>query len=244
MNSPKSFILVFAILLLAGCAHHPKEAAPDPHNASRAERRILVTFADRSINRAPLGDITSHYRKRGNYRSSTWSKRTAAGLAEAYGLKEITGWPITTLGVYCAVYEIPENQSVEQVMDRLSKDERVEVVQKMHLFRTLKEGYSDPYFNLQAGLRSMEITAAHRWATGHNVTVAVVDSGVDIHHPDLSGQVVQAQDFVVDTPSLGDGDIHGTAVAGIIAALADNGQGIVGIAPRRGRRGCLHVVSE
>jgi subtilisin family serine protease len=74
-----------------------------------------------------------------------------------------------------------------------------------------------------------QLAGRHRVATGRAVTVAVIDSGVDAHHPDLEGQVVAARDFV------GSGapppELHGTAVAGIIAARADNGLGIAGVAP-------------
>ena len=62
--------------------------------------------------------------------------------------------------------------------------------------------------------------------------VAVVDTGVDFDHPDLRGRVVKAQNFV---DRVGDRnfttDVHGTAVAGLIAATAGNGVGIVGVAP-------------
>jgi subtilisin family serine protease len=69
----------------------------------------------------------------------------------------------------------------------------------------------------------------HEISTGRNVRVAVVDSRVDEHHPDLEGQLALKENFVD-----GRGDLpedHGTAVAGIIAARADNGAGIVGVAP-------------
>ncbi len=60
----------------------------------------------------------------------------------------------------------------------------------------------------------------------------MVDTGVDFDHPDLRGRVVKAQNFV---DQVGDRnfttDVHGTAVAGLIAATAGNGVGIVGVAP-------------
>jgi subtilisin family serine protease len=64
------------------------------------------------------------------------------------------------------------------------------------------------------------------------VRVAVIDSGVDVDHPDLAGRVAGRSDFVGrrDAASVR-GDRHGTAVAGVIAAVAHNNLGIVGIAP-------------
>jgi subtilisin family serine protease len=61
------------------------------------------------------------------------------------------------------------------------------------------------------------------------VRVAVIDSGVDATHPELKGRIALKRSFVGG--SVADTDGHGTFVAGEIAALADNGIGIAGIAP-------------
>src|SRR6185369_156320 len=58
----------------------------------------------------------------------------------------------------------------------------------------------------------------------------VVDSGVERAHPDLAGQVVAAENFVEGRPYAS--ERHGTGVAGVIGARADNGLGIAGVAPR------------
>jgi subtilisin family serine protease len=59
--------------------------------------------------------------------------------------------------------------------------------------------------------------------------VAVIDSMVDAAQPDLAGQILTLQDFVLDHPRVP--EQHGTGVAGIIAAVADNHIGIAGVAP-------------
>ena len=66
-----------------------------------------------------------------------------------------------------------------------------------------------------------------RTATGRRVTVAIIDSGIDAHHPDLVGRVVESVEARVErnravfTPSeAGDSAGHGTACAGIIARMA------------------------
>jgi subtilisin family serine protease len=61
------------------------------------------------------------------------------------------------------------------------------------------------------------------------VRVAEVDTGVELDHPDLAGRVALARNFVDGRPDVA--EQHGTAVAGIIAARADDGIGIAGIAP-------------
>jgi len=69
-------------------------------------------------------------------------------------------------------------------------------------------------------------------ADGNGVIVAVIDTGVDATHPDLAGKVLPGFD-VYSSTTLGkyDPNGHGTHVAGIIAATADNATGVAGLAP-------------
>jgi len=65
---------------------------------------------------------------------------------------------------------------------------------------------------------------------GLGITVAIVDSGVDLEHPDLVSNIVSGISFVAGSNDVNDGYGHGTHLAGIIAASANNA-GIVGVAP-------------
>jgi len=62
------------------------------------------------------------------------------------------------------------------------------------------------------------------------ITIAVVDTGVDIDHPDLSENIVDGYDFVGNDSNADDDNGHGTHVAGIAAAIPNNGTGIAGVA--------------
>jgi hypothetical protein len=217
-------------LLCAACASLIAPPAPAQAGVNAAPgRQILVTFADERVGRVPVANPANGYRERGSYGNSSWSERVAEQLAEDYGLRSTAQWPINALGIHCVVYEIQPGQIPEQVLDRLAQDKRIEAVQFMQTFQVMAASYSDPYFKLQTGLQALHIESAHRVATGRNIKIAVIDTGVDAKHPDLDGQIALEKNFVAGSP--GKLDLHGTAVAGIIAAIANNQQGIVGIAP-------------
>jgi subtilisin family serine protease len=79
----------------------------------------------------------------------------------------------------------------------------------------------------------MDVTDAWDTSRGANVTVAVVDTGVDTVHPDLVDQIdARSRDFAGDggEDPIEDLDGHGTKVAGVIAAQ-DNSVGTIGVAP-------------
>jgi subtilisin family serine protease len=61
--------------------------------------------------------------------------------------------------------------------------------------------------------------------------VAVIDTGLDTEHPDLRERVVGIRNFVDRDGGTFNADVHGTAVAGVIAAASNNGVGLVGVAP-------------
>ena len=97
--------------------------------------------------------------------------------------------------------------------------------------RSAAVDYNDPYFSLQKGVGEIHVPEAQRWSKGRGVTIAVIDTGVDTQHPELSGRVKLTRNFVDNDAERFRMDRHGTAIAGVIAALTNNGQGIVGVAP-------------
>ena len=84
------------------------------------------------------------------------------------------------------------------------------------------------------GVAGDDIHVQQAWqrSRGAGITVAVVDTGADFGHEDLAGQLVAGgHDWVDGDDDPGDANGHGTHVAGTIAAAADNGLGIAGVAP-------------
>ena len=91
---------------------------------------------------------------------------------------------------------------------------------------------NDPAYTAgdQWGLDQIEGPRAWGIITGSNqVIVAVIDSGVDLDHPDLQDKIVAGWDFVNNDDQPDDDFGHGTHVAGIAAAATDNDLGIAGV---------------
>jgi subtilisin family serine protease len=89
----------------------------------------------------------------------------------------------------------------------------------------------DPLRPQQWGMTMIGADAAQATTTGAGATVAVIDTGADFGHPDLQGRLAAGRDLVGSDDNPADGEGHGTHVAGIVAANADNGVGVIGVAP-------------
>ena len=220
--------------------------AAGPHGNSA--QQILVTLTDReAVVVTAAGATPKAYRDLPSYGPSAAARRTARRLAREYGLREVAAWPIDVLGVHCIVYEAATARARDEILTRLSADPRVVIAQPMQTFATRSKQYDDPYLELQHGFARMQVSTAHRWSTGRGVRIAIIDSGIDIAHPDLAARIQERADFVPDASGHGEREQHGLAVAGVIGAAANNGLGIVGVAPEADLlafRACWQIAGE
>ena len=98
----------------------------------------------------------------------------------------------------------------------------------------LADAGDDPFFARQWNLKQVGAPEAWQRATGKDVLIGVVDTGVESSHPDLAGKVVASATCLGGPCHDGTGEddnSHGTEVAGIAAAVTGNGKGIAGVAP-------------
>ena len=204
---------------------------PATAQSSDAERDILVTFNNQGA-RALSTAGGAPYRNRKRYSIAATARRNADDVRDEFSLVEVDHWPMRSLSVYCFVYRVPPGEDRATVIARLQSDERVESVQALQEFETGTSSvldYDDTYANLQHGLSVLDISAAHRISRGHGVRIAIIDSDADDRHEDLQGRLSKIAVFV-DRKASSDA-AHGTAVASVIGANANNAKGIVGIAP-------------
>jgi subtilisin family serine protease len=161
-----------------------------------------------------------------------WTQ-TYYSLAKTYGLTGVAAWTMESIGAPCVVLEPPPQAETERIIEALARDHRVRLAQRVQTFETLAgpPAYNDPYHHLQHGAMAIRADAAHRWATGRGVRIAVIDTGVEIGHPELAGRIAIARSFVDRGSATFTRDLHGTSIVGVIAAVGNNAVGIVGVAP-------------
>jgi subtilisin family serine protease len=204
---------------------------------------IVVTFANDP--RPPAGQAGSTARRYtgGGYTLAQRAHKQAQRIASTYSLHEVASWPIKTLSVHCVVYEVPDNRPVQDILAALAKDPQVSLAQPLQQFHTLTQppadsappaaplAYNDPLYDLQTNLTALNIPQAHQSSQGAGVRIALIDTGVDLTHPDLHERIAGTHSFISSHIAPAGSYRHGTAMAGLMAAAANNRIGIVGVAP-------------
>lgn len=228
------WLICSCLWLLVGCATSSTLPA-EQLNDSDPTRFVVVTLRNDAVPSIPrAGSTVRGYEPPSSYALAPATRASAKAVAMAHGLREVAAWPIGLLGIHCVVYQLPPGADRNAALERLRRDARVESAQPYQSFATLTTDVgastSDPYRPLQRNLDVMDVAGAHLWSRGEGVRVAIIDTGVDASHPDLAGRIAKQENFV-DSSKATAHDRHGTAVAGVIAAVENNSQGIVGIAP-------------
>jgi len=126
-----------------------------------------------------------------------------------------------------------EGRPVEQAIADLRRDPSVEIVEPNYRVELADEGtvtaVNDPLTTDQYSLDRMRVRQAWTRETGGSNVIAVLDTGVQLDHPDLAGRLVAGRDIVNNDSNPSDDNGHGTWVSGIIVAKANDGYGIAGV---------------
>jgi hypothetical protein len=163
-----------------------------PLAGDRRDREILVTLADAT------------------------QDNVIGAVGRAYRLSQQSSFRSATLGVRMARFRIPDRRGLGEVLGQLAQDQRVIAVQPVYLYYSSQGAAGAAASPPQYAVDMLRLTEAHRLARGRNVAVAIVDSGIDLRHPELKGASIEPYD------ATGKGSTapeeHGTAIAGIVAA--------------------------
>lgn len=228
MTGRHAIHFLLALLACAALAFAtPSLASSSPADAKPQYVLVMLKLAPPRLR--PNSSYGGSY---GDVQSKTARKRIAQGIARNNRLELVDSWPMPLLGVDCFVMRLPPGLPIEQALARLSRDPRVEWSQPQQEYRTraVPAQLNDPLFKAEPAAVSWRLADLHRAATGRGVEIAIIDSQIEVRHPDLAGQFSANQDFVGKRPAVA--ERHGTGIAGVIGAKANNGIGIAGIAPR------------
>jgi subtilisin family serine protease len=234
------------VLLVAGQASGYSSGSPgDGGSSSRNQRyasgEILVTYKDGA---SPA--------RRAKVEKALGNPRAIESLGDK-----------ANNAVY--LYKLPPGLTVERAVGKLKGGDGI-IAEPNHIF-SLTFIPNDPHFPNQWGLRNTgqviggvagtpgaDINAVEAWdierGLSNQVVVAVIDSGIDLAHPDLQGRIWQnpgeipnngldddgngyvddvfGWNFVHNNKTPADDNGHGTHVSGIVTAATDNGLGIAG----------------
>nr|WP_245838792.1 S8 family peptidase [Marininema halotolerans] len=122
--------------------------------------------------------------------------------------------------------------SAKDAIKKYEKDPNVAYAEKKIIFKATAEEPNDTDYSKQYGPQLLK--APEAWDTtkgSKDIKVAVVDTGVDYSHPELEGKVEKGGDYINNDEDPMDDQGHGTHCAGVIGAIANNNEGIAGIAP-------------
>ncbi|HZT04089.1 MAG TPA: S8 family serine peptidase [Steroidobacteraceae bacterium] len=244
---PLRAVTFAALGLLAGCALRENALRPAelPVQAKADPARFVVITVRNQPQPAVAtpGSTPRGYAAGGVYGVGASARSVTQSLERDYRLQEVSAWPIESLRVHCIVMRLPDLTARAAVIAALAHDARVESVEPLNQFTTqtatepaaAHEARSAPlqkraYLPLQLNLRELGVLQAHKLSQGAAVRIAIVDTGVDYQHPDLRGRIIARRSFVAGDDFAD--DRHGTEVAGLIAATADGGQGLLGVAPK------------
>ncbi|MCX7568483.1 S8 family peptidase [Tumebacillus sp. DT12] len=123
--------------------------------------------------------------------------------------------------------EVPAGQA-EAYKAKYEKNPNIEKAE-LDLVYTKTALPNDPLIGQQWHHTNVKSSAAWGVVTGSTKTIAIIDTGIDLDHPDLAAKIVPGATFVDRTTTADDDEGHGTHCAGIAAGIGNNGVGISGM---------------
>jgi thermitase len=129
-------------------------------------------------------------------------------------------------GIGVQVVTVPKGQAKEKVK-AYSSNPRVAYAEPDFVVEAVGSP-DDPWFVKQWGMVKVQAPEAWEVTTGSSIDIAILDTGIDLDHPDLASKIAGNINFS-DSGTVDDVHGHGTHVAGIAAASTNNGIGVAGL---------------
>ncbi len=212
---PTRWLVILSPCLLAGCAGNA-----DPNDGEPGVADILfVEDAEPAMSALPFAET--------ELLIQPYPGADDVGLLRLYG--EIDASVVAKLAEIGAIVLKVPTGTLTAAGTHLAQSGLIETVQKNYLLEAAVVP-DDPLFSSQPHLTAIGAPEAWDISTGaENVRIAIIDSGVDMDHPDLAGKIVDRWNVFDQTDDVGDVTGHGTQVAGAAAAWTNNATGVAGV---------------
>ncbi|MBU1565525.1 MAG: S8 family serine peptidase [Proteobacteria bacterium] len=151
------------------------------------------------------------------------NRKTIKDLTKEFQLHAKKTYTLTTLNINITVFQT--SALIPSLVEKINKHSLPIYSQPNFTFSTL----TDPLNHMQVIHKELQLDKLHASYQGEGVAVAVIDTGVAVNHKDLKKKNTITKNFVDDSEYCQ--EIHGTGVAGLIAAEKNN-IGISGVAPK------------
>ncbi|HET7077837.1 MAG TPA: S8 family serine peptidase [Chloroflexia bacterium] len=177
------------------------------------------------------GEIVVRFREQGGGRAMEPAGAQRALIAAGLGIGAVVQRPLAVAGAY--IVGVAPGQEVNAAA-RMQKQPDV-IAADPNLIRhihALAVTPNDPLYPVQWAYPRINAPAAWSTAQVPGVIVAVLDTGLDLNHPEFAGRIVPGVNYARPGASPQDDNGHGTHIAGIIAGAGNNGVGGAGLAWR------------
>ncbi|MBH0230719.1 S8 family serine peptidase [Halobacillus yeomjeoni] len=191
-----------------------------------------------------LNDLRKNYRKDTNYKAQNLNsinmkkvedRRILVSAKEGfdaatYGVEELPLSKTLSKRGYRLV-RVPKDVDYQSTLKQMNQDQSIHNAEPDYIHK-ISYVPSDGYYSYQWQYRPLNMEKAWDVSRGSTDTVvAVLDTGIYPNHPDLNGKILRGYDFVNEDSNPMDDHGHGTHVAGLIGAHADQ-TGIIGVNPK------------
>ncbi len=271
MRLPSLFLISFCILLFLSISDNsfsalPRSQGEEPSKDNYVPGQLIIKLKNTPDLKVIKSGIVETGLRSIDVLNSRYKVRSMNKLLDRHEiLAEKTG----KIDIFKAhgldriyLLTMPKNSDIADAMIKYKNDANVEYAEPNYFYYAALIP-NDPSFPLQYGLHNTgqtngimdaDIDAPEAWnisKTSNNIVIAVIDTGIDYLHDDLSSNIwrntgeipgngidddnngfiddVYGWDFVNNDNDPFDDQGHGTHVAGIIAAIGNNGKGITGI---------------
>lgn len=245
MLTRNPFLILLALFMI-----HPQIALAETHNSTSKSAKVIIVKDGRSgavIYRNAKSyyygftvPTSSNIIDQGEIDPTAIIVKYKNGAVSTKRLNSVsktlnnTGAKISQLNekLGFALVKLSNQSEYFNTLNKLAKDPNVEYAEPNYVAH-ITQTPNDPYYTQQWGPQDIHADLAGDKVIPSqraNVSIAVLDTGINLNHEDLQASIVPGYNFIDNNNNPLDGHGHGTHVAGIAAAIINNGKGIAGIA--------------